>query len=294
MPYCDVMLRQTFLFFILFLYQALYAFDVIIPCTEKDMETLQLSIRGIKRYGVGVERVFVVSKHDLTGDGSWFDEDRYPFTKRDVYLELIKGTLSDEIWEEKKESAWEHRNEALWRRTGWYYQQLLKLYAPFVFEDLSSQYLVLDSDTIFLRKTEFIDEAGRILFNPGKENHVWYFVHGKKLLPGWGRVYPAHSGISHHMVFDREILQEMFDYAENTHHKPFWKAFLNLVSKKERGRSGASEYELFFNYCLMNHPEKCVIRKLKWANVKEISAIRAYRKMGYDYVSCHAYLRGST
>ena len=58
----------------------------------------------------------------------------------------------------------------------WYLQQLLKLYACNVIPDILDRYLVIDSDTFFLKPTTFI-ENDVCLYNYGSEYHKPYFKH---------------------------------------------------------------------------------------------------------------------
>jgi nucleoside-diphosphate-sugar epimerase len=88
-------------------------------------------------------------------------------------------------------------------------------------------------------------------------------------------------------------LNEIFNIVEAAHLKPFWEAFILCVNEHRNhnptmSESGASEYELYFNYMLKYHPEKIKIRELKWKNTKDISSIE---NEDYDYVSYHYYMR---
>jgi hypothetical protein len=177
-------------------------------------------------------------------------------------------------------------------RTGWYYQQLLKLYAQQVIPDLSDEVLILDSDTIFLRETEFFDKRGRVFMTVGSEYHNPYFAHGQRLLPGWRRVYKEYSGISNHMMFNRNILQEIFSVVEGRFHRPFWEIFLQMVDSREIAHSGASEFELYFNYCFDKYPDRYAFRKLLWDNATRLEDIEMLRSKGVYFVSCHAWQRG--
>ena len=50
--------------------------------------------------------------------------------------------------------------------------------------------------------------------------------------------------------------------------------------------SGASEYEIYFNYMLKNYSDKIEIRQLNWANTNSLDV-----DSGFDYISCHWYIR---
>ena len=109
-----------------------------------------------------------------------------------------------------------------------------------------------------------------------------------KLLPGLKRENQEHSGISHHMLFTLKYLSGLFSQVEKIHSKPFWKAFLEMVDPYHHHGSGASEYEIYFNYLLKHYSDKVIIRKLSWANINRID-LGANR----DYISCHSYLRSN-
>lgn len=271
--------------FVFLLVFHLKALDVVIPAVPKDLPTLDLAIDGIRRNGKNVRRIFVVSREKLTNQAIWIDENTLPlpFSKEDLYRELIRPN------ENKRSKAWQKKKEKARNHTGWYLQQLLKIYAPHFIPQLSNPYLVMDSDTIFLRPVSFTDEEGRLLLNPGKKHFSPYFRHGKKLISGWKRA-TKHSGISHHMIFDQDIWNDIIMRAEKKHQKPFWNAFMNCVGKRGLTFSGASEYEIFTHHCFRFYPDRCRIRPLKWADVGDLD-LEKYRREGYHYISSHGYLR---
>jgi hypothetical protein len=94
------------------------------------------------------------------------------------------------------------------------------------------------------------------------------------------KLYPR-SGISHHMLFNKTIVKEMFDMVENKHHKPFWKTFMECVD--EHNDSGASEYEMYFNYMIQYHPDKIIIRNLRWHNI----SVNHFNHHYYDKTLCY-------
>lgn len=93
------------------------------------------------------------------------------------------------------------------------------------------------------------------------------------------------SGICHHMLFQKKFLKEMFDLIESYHKKPFYQAFLLSVNPYDILGSGASEYEIYFNYLHIFHPKEFSIRRLNWTNSSHL-----IENSNYDYISCHWYL----
>lgn len=269
-----------YLLYIIFSFSSLLAqnsIDVIIPCHSKDYATLELCIQGIKKNCLGIGRIFVVSDKKITENAEWVSEDKYPFSYFDVY-EILNSLTAD-------------FNSEAQKRVGWYYQQLLKFYAPFVIPDLSENFLIVDADTIFLNPTKFINSKGYALYNTSGENHVPYFEHAKRFMPGFKKVFPEYSGVCHHMLLQKNVLRDLFNEIETFHKMPFWQAFYSLVNPKElAGGAGASEYEIYFNF-IFSRNYKVKIRKLKWTNINNINLLSHYKSQQYNYVTCHAHLR---
>jgi hypothetical protein len=100
-----------------------------------------------------------------------------------------------------------------------------------------------------------------------------------------------HSGITHHMVFKKEYINSLFKLIESFHNKDFWKVFLYEVDIEDRiiekggTCSGASEYEIFFNFMQIYFQNQYTIRPLKYKNVSNF-----HINNSYDYISCHYYM----
>ena len=176
-------------------------------------------------------------------------------------------------------------------RTGWYLQQLIKLYASFVIPNILDDYLVIDADTIFLKALKFKDVdiygKSKYYFNISTEYHVPYFEHMNKLHPCFKKMV-RESGITHHMIFNKDIIKQIFTITESLHKMEFWKAFLLCVNIKDTKGSGASEYELYFNYMVAYHKSKVIVRKLNFENAEGINL-----NSSCDYISVHHYMRKS-
>jgi hypothetical protein len=96
---------------------------------------------------------------------------------------------------------------------------------------------------------------------------------------------PDLSGICHHMVFDLECLSGLFGLVESYNDQEFWRAFLRHVSPGGVGFSGASEYEIYFNFMLLYRPDLVELRRLEWKNAASLNDLDC------DYASLHWYLR---
>lgn len=255
--------------------------DVVIPAISKDLPTLELCIKGIKRYGKNIRRIIVVSPTKLTDNAEWFDESNYPFTRNEVAYHLLKGD----------EAAAESYLTSPQSRFGWYYQQLLKLYAPFTIPDISPNVLILDSDTIFLKPVTFMSANGAGLYNFNKITvHKPYLIHAQHLIPGFKTQFLRRSGICHHMLFQKPVLEDLFATVERAHGKEFWQAFCECVASEELGKSGASEYEIYYNF-VFSRTNLVRNRSLHYIETGFLDKLPMYKRQGYDYLSSHDYLR---
>lgn len=249
--------------------------DVVIPCIRKDRETLELCIEGIRNNGQNIRRIIVVSPERMTENAEWFDENNYPFTKEGIACAIFQNP------DEAKAYLLGPN------RIGWIYQQLLKLYAPLVIPGISSNVLVLDADTIFLNPVSFVDPSGHALFAYGSEYYGPYFSHAKKLIPGFKKVYPDYSGIAHHMLFQKCVIEDLFRRIETGHRISPWKALCRCISRKEAiAGSPLSEYEIYFNF-ICSQTDQRGIRPLQWTEIQELENIDLCRQKGYHFVSRH-------
>lgn len=253
--------------------------DVVIVSHPKDKDTLDLVIEGIKTNCSEVRRVIVVSSEPLTPKAEWFNEANYPFTKDEINLQIGRGDVNVG----KRFIAQYGRGRGI----GWYYQQLLKLYASYVIPDISSNVLVIDADTVFLNPVSFTNESGGGLFCIADKIKDRYINHAKRLVPGYKRANPKYFSVCHHMLFQRMILDDLFTLVEQHHGTEFWKAFCNCVDLHE---GGASEYEIYYSFAF-SKTDQVEVRPLKFENSPYLKRINSYRKQGYHFVSFHSYMR---
>ena len=242
-------------------------FDLIIPVGPEDREIVTTQIEFTKKNIIGYRNIYLICYDPtITLDGCiTINENIFPFTIDTVAK--FHGKLS---------------------RNGWYLQQLLKLYAGIVIPNILDKYLVVDSDTFFLKPTTFI-ENGKCLYNYGDADWPPYFVHMHKLVNF--KNIEDKSGICHHMIFETKYVKELIQMVETKHGDLFYNVFLKLVT--EINGSGASEYEIYFNYILKNHKEQITIRKLDWGDTSifKITIDTDCTKSPYDYVSYHWHMR---
>tara|TARA_Y100000389_G_scaffold203595_1_gene252536 strand:- start:1826 stop:2554 length:729 start_codon:yes stop_codon:yes gene_type:complete len=237
-------------------------FDIIIPVGPKDYDIIRQQIQFTKKNVIGYRNIYLICSDSTTNieDCITINENIFPFQVED--FPKINKIIENQV--------------------GWYLQQLLKLYAGIIIPNILEKYLVIDTDTFFLKPTNFI-ENGKCLYNYGIENHRHYFEHMKRLDQSLIKKDKNKSGICHHMIFETKYVKEMMNKIENIHNKNFYYIFLEKVNVP---KSGASEYEIYFNYMLLNNFDKIKLRELNWINTSKLDF-----NNNYDYISYHWYKR---
>jgi Family of unknown function (DUF6492) len=254
--------------------------DIVMPCAPKDKDTLEVCIRSLHDCSKNIRRVIVISKEPMTNLAEWYDEKNYPFSLRDVIVEIFHGD----------ESAADAFIAKPASRATWIFQQFLKLYAPFVIPGVSSNVLIVDADCFFLNPIEFISPEGVPIFNTATEYMEPYFKHAERLLPGLRRVYREYSGICNYMLFQKPILEDLFQLIQEKHGVEAWKALCRCIDHEELDKSCLSEYEIYFNFVLLR-TNQCRITPLLWDVSCNWNNHQAYRNAHYVYITCHRWLR---
>jgi hypothetical protein len=254
--------------------------DIVIPCAPKDKDTLDICIRSLQSCSQNIRRTIVISKEPISRLAEWYDEKDYPFSLRDVIVEIFHGD----------ESAAEEFIAKPGSRATWIFQQFLKLYAPFVIPGISSNVLIVDADNYFLNPIEFMTSEGAPIFNISDEYVESYFNHAARLLPGIRRVHKNYSGICNYMLFQRPILEDLFQLIRERHGVEPWRALCQCVDHNDLIFSCLSEYEIYFNFAILR-TDQCRITPLKWLVTCRRNSHEWYRNAQYAYITCHRWLR---
>jgi len=238
------------------------SFDIVIPVGPNDKSVIEEQIKYTQKNIIGYRNIYLICYDPSI---------------------VIDGciTINENIFPFNIDTVAEHHGKL--QRNGWYLQQLLKLYAGKIIPNILDKYLVIDSDTFFLKPTTFV-ENNKCLYNYGTEYHKSYFQHMENLHTDLTKIDKNKSGICHHMIFEKKYIDELISKIEKNQNDLFYNIFLKTVTDKNN--SGASEYEIYFNYMLKYNPDKIQIRKLSWKNTNKLET-----DSNYDYISYHWYMR---
>ncbi|MFC5700156.1 DUF6492 family protein [Cohnella faecalis] len=221
--------------------------DVVIPAIDKDLDTLPYVIDSIRKYvRHPIGRIFVVAPNSPKIKAVCHRKGCV-FTHESTVLPLRKNQIA-------------YRSKR-WERSGWLYQQLLKLGSSSI--ATQRHFLVVDADTVLIRPHRFYAD-GKHLFYCRSWSQPEYFVTYRKLL---GKKAPRpRSFVTHYMLFDKTKLRSLKNKIEAKHGTKWYKAILRSINRKKQ--FGFSEFETYGNYVYSANPGKA---RLKSALNKSLS-----------------------
>ena len=247
--------------------------DVVIPTVPKDFEVLLLLVESLKYLKHEVNKIYIVapsSKEIVSfcddNELSFIDElDVLGFGKE--YIKYMSNGID---------------------RSGWLFQQLLKLSGDQFTE--MDDYLVVDSDTVFVNYNCFI-EANKYIFLENDEWNQPYFDAFERLFNY--KTVSKLSLTSHMMIFNHALLGTMKKEIEQKHGQKWYDAYISSVIVEEL--SSISDYDTYANWVLYNYPamtttaqlyNKSLHRDPENMSLQKLSSI--YRN--YNSISFHSYL----
>lgn len=213
--------------------------DVLIPAIEKDLGTLPHVIDAVRKFvNHPIRDVIIVAPRkqrilDLCSyKGCRFvDEDTVlPITKKDI-----------------------HYQSKTWDRSGWLYQQLLKLSGDTICT--SKYYLVIDADTMLIRPHVF-KVGSKTVFYCRNWSQNEYFKTYTKLM---GRNRSARlSFVTHYMLFERSKVKQLKQAIESRHNRSWYSAIIRSMNKSKQ--FAFSEFETYGNFLYASAPGKMILR----------------------------------
>lgn len=240
--------------------------DVVIPYHSKDRPILPWSVKGIRTH-LDVGNIFIIA---------------HPSCKQEI--EESGATFMDEGAIVPGLSIQSHTHP----RWGWYFQQILKLgMADHV---QTEYYLVVDSDTVFLRPVPFF-KNGKPLYATGTEYHRPYFDVFRRML-GF-KAKREYSFVTHHMLMKSALVKEVRSCFREV--QPWHLNIMKYVVPQPPWNqiSQFSEYETYGHYLKKYYRDEVNIRPLEWRNSALVPDQEVLDELAreYDYVSFQEFLR---
>lgn len=234
--------------------------DILIPAIEKDLGTLPFVIDALRKHVKHpIGQIMIVA----------------PKKKRIMDLCVRKGCKfineNTVLPITKKDIVYRSRT---WERSGWLFQQLLKLNG----DTLSSSkfFLVIDADTVLIRPHTF-RSGNKTVFYCRYWSQGEYFRTYRKLM---GRQRSSSSSfVTHYMLFEKSKLIQMKRAIEAKHHMSWHAAILRSIDRTKQ--FGFSEFETYGNFLHSTYPGGLILKKALNKslnmNVKQASNARVVR-----------------
>ena len=242
--------------------------DILIPVLEKDLVTLFSVVFCARKYiNNPIGNIVIVGRTGLTEE--FCKLHNCIFLDEDLVLPIKKTDIL--------------HNNVVWYRSGWIFQQLIKLSADELVQN--ENVLILDADTCLTMKQSFILDDNKIILNFSDEFHFPY-KHYVDILNLKKRFLL--SFICHHMLFNKIILKRIKKEIELNTGKNWIDAILTNIDFNVT--SSFSEYEMYGNYIYYNYPERVHLEywsnKSLQTNVLNIERIEGYKDK-YKSISFH-------
>ena len=194
--------------------------DIVIPTTSKDLSILPLCVESVHefvRHEIGTIYVVAPASEEIADICERFG---CTYVEESNFLPAPKHELEC---------------------SGWILQQFIKLNGHrFVGNE---HYLVLDSDTVFLRPQVFVMGSRKVL--KYSDQYELLYDPSLRILLGSTQRFPV-SFIAHHMLFTVELIKQLLRSMENRFSLPWYQAILDKVDHSRQ--ISLSEYELYGNY----------------------------------------------
>jgi len=239
-------------------------FDIFMPIGPSDYAIADQSIKNKRKIFKNLREVYYCAAENLNLDAIRIEESAYPFS-----LSLLQSILSTSS-----------------TRVGWYHQQLKQLYSTQIEETMLDDIVSMCSDLFFNNEVSFFENDIPIYTYGREVPHKPYFEHMQNLHPQL-RCFDNRSAISHHSVFQRKEIKELFHLVETMTGDSFYSSFLKSIKKEQLELSGAAEYEIYFNFLRLTN-KKMVVRE---PNYLDIGNFHQGKNSTADYFAYHWYMR---
>ena len=218
--------------------------DVLIPAIPRDFEVLAYTVESIREYvqhPLGI--IYVVSPYSEKVV-QFCSHHNCQFIDEKLLLPVSKDQINYFVNGDD--------------RSGWIYQQLLKLSGDKICTQ--ENFLVFDADTVLIQPTVF-EVDGKIIYYCSDEYHAPYFDLFSKLFRT--NLKFSLSFINHYMLFNKTLLKHLKSTIEYNFNKDWWVPIINNLDITTA--SSFSEYETYGNFVYLNYSKS--MKFSYWSNI---------------------------
>jgi len=243
--------------------------SILIPCHSKDVKILPLCLLGaIESVENPISEIVLITNTDFISNNFWHSALSVLEEKNIKYRvvhqdEIIPRNIQDSLKEFYPNS-----------RFGWFLQQVLKL--KWVMDSSSTYTLVIDSDTILLKKKLWINSTDMQILEIAGEYQSPYMKHLDAFMPG--RKFSPFSYVTHHQLINRNYLYEIFPGGLSD-------ILAWIRPSHDPETSTPSEYQLYGEWVVGKHKKR--FRFAKWGNTHlhiDMKILEGKTSVSYDYL----------
>jgi len=251
------------------------AIDVFIPAVEKDLMTLPHTIDSVRthvKHPIG--DIYVVapqSKRIM----ALCARKRCKFVDERAVLPFAKDAVA-------------YRSKR-WNRSGWLYQQLLKLNGDAVCK--RPYFLIIDADTVLIRPHRFLIGPKAVFYCRNWSQPEYFRTYAR--LMGKKALRPK-SFVTHYMLIESAKLSSLKKGIEKKFGTRWYWAILKAVNKSRD--YGFSEFETYGNFVYEGDPGRYLLRQARNRALRtSYSALSEpmIRKLAASYRSLSFHRRGA-
>ncbi len=215
--------------------------DVVYVVADKDLEVLPISIGSLHHLrGIAIDNIVLISR-----SGSGVEEFALRSNLKFVNENDVVGFGADK-YVYPFESG---------ERSGWLYQQMLKL--GWSFKSKTQSYIVVDSDTVFVNDVSFM-VAGKYHFFASMEWNPPYSLAYEKLVGEQDKSLWSYT--SHMMIFDVYAVKEFLSLISLKQNDSWHGAISNMRTLD--AHSCFSEYHTYASWFIQHYAEKAYVSPL--------------------------------
>ena len=217
--------------------------------TGKDLQVFRKSLKSALRHLLDVQTFFVIcpQAEKLSGKFRSLGTERVIFVDEKSFplkFESVADVMLDSVAQVGKYPLKKGKSQFesfMWSKLGWFFQQVVKIYAG---EFLGLEdFVVLDSDLVFFRDIKFKnDSIGRYNYAYSSQWHASYRATMKLILGIDHTPGPYYSGICHHMVMVKKVIDDMKERVLALHGVPMWQMMLNASARETTCRAPKRKY----------------------------------------------------
>lgn len=258
--------------------------ELLCVAAGKDLELLPFSInQAVTQSGNPILKITIITPfRDIESLEEILKSSRFP-----VPYEIINEDLVI------RENLRNRLQFAFGQRYGWVLQQLLAV--SYILESKFKGVLLIDADTILLRKMDWLAENSKQILMVSTEFHKPYYELLSKIIAT--PKTPPSTFVTHHMLFQPHVLQEIFSVNKLRGINDLVDAILKHADMKIQSPL-CIEFELYAQGLLKLHPELVELRKFankSWprnsASLTKIDQIIATKDTPeWNSISLHDYL----